>query len=223
MRTITHTWDSLEFFQGPDFADVVSFLKEEQAQGKHIIPEFANVLKALALTPLERVKVVILGQDPYPNPIHADGLAFSIPEDVKIFPATLNNIFKELTSDVGVPYPKTGNLEKWADQGVLLLNTVLTVNAGDRASHAGKGWEILTTEIINTINEHKENVVFILWGKSASLKARYIDEKRHHIIMSTHPSPLAAHGGFFGSKPFSRANMYLKEDNLEPIEWNLNL
>ena len=222
MRTDTHSWDDLQFFHSLEFANVVTFLKEEQQQGKTVIPEFSSVLKALALTPLEHVKVVILGQDPYPDPRHAHGLAFSVPEDVKKLPVTLNNIFKELVSDLGMPYPKTGNLTKWADQGVLLLNTILTVEAGNRGAHAGKGWEILTNEIITTISTHREHVVFILWCKPASLKARFVDNTKHLILMSPHPSPLAAHGGFFGSKPFSQTNAYLTEHGIEPIDWNLN-
>jgi len=216
------SWDYLEFFRSPQFSNIVTFLKQEKQQGKTIIPEFTSVLRALALTPLECVKVVILGQDPYPNPKHAHGLAFSVPEDVTELPATLVNIFKELVSDTGVSYPKTGNLEHWADQGVLLLNTVLTVEAKNRGAHAGKGWEILTNEIITTISEFRKNVVFILWGKSASLKARFVDDSKHLILMSPHPSPLSAHGGFFGSKPFSKTNEYLTANGLDPIDWCLD-
>jgi len=222
MNDESNSWDNLEFFRSPEFANVVTFLKKEKQQGKKVIPEFQSVLKALALTPLERVKVVILGQDPYPNPKHATGLAFGVPEDITDLPASLVNIFKELVSDLGISYPKTGNLEHWADQGVLLLNTVLTVEAGNRGSHAGKGWEKLTNEIIETISAFRENVVFILWGKSASLKARFVDDSKHLILMSPHPSPLSAHSGFFGSKPFSKTNEYLTANGLDPIDWCLD-
>lgn len=221
MRNITHSWDNLQFFQGSDFANVVTFLKEEQAEGKLVLPEFINVLAALGLTPLERVKVVILGQDPYPNPKHAHGLAFSVPDEVKPFPDSLRNIFTELVSDLNISFPMTGNLTQWAEQGVLLLNTILTVEAGKRGSHAGKGWEILTAEIIEAVNASREHVVFILWGKPAALKARYIDESKHLVLTSPHPSPLSAHTGFFGSKPFSKTNAYLVTHQIEPIDWQL--
>lgn len=221
MREINNDWESLHFFTSSHFGDVVTFLKEEKQQGKLVLPEFANVLNALALTPLEHVKVVILGQDPYPTPGHANGLAFSVSADVRPLPKSLKNIFKELHDDIGCPIPKSGDLTKWAERGVLLLNTTLTVESGRPASHAGKGWEVLTTEIIQTVNDFRENVVFILWGKSAAVKARLIDEPKHLVITAPHPSPLSAHTGFFRSKPFSKTDAFLTSRGIEPIDWSL--
>jgi len=185
-----------------------------------VYPPHTDILKALELTPLEELKVVILGQDPYHGPGQAHGLSFSVLEGTKT-PPSLRNIFQELASDSNGPMPTTTNLTPWAKQGVLLLNTTLTVLGGQPLSHANLGWETFTDEILQLINREKENVVFILWGAHAQKKIRFIDQSKHFIIKSPHPSPLSSHRGFFGSKPFSRANDYLIKNNLQPIDWKL--
>lgn len=197
------------------------FLAEEMKKGKTIFPKGPEFFAALNLTPFEKVKVVILGQDPYHGPGQAHGLSFSVREDVR-FPPSLQNIFKELHSDLGVAIPKSGNLEAWAQQGVLLLNSVLTVESGMAASHQKKGWEEFTDKIIQVLNEEKQHLVFILWGSYAQKKAQFVDRKKHLVIESVHPSPLSSHRGFFGSKPFSKCNAYLEAHGIKPIHWNLN-
>jgi len=184
-----------------------------------IFPKGNQIFRAFDLCPFEELKVVILGQDPYPTKGHAHGLCFSVEPDVKPFPKSLNNIFKEIQEDVGKPFPENGNLERWAQQGVLLLNTVLTVEEGKPDSHKGIGWERFTDAVISTINEQKENVVFLLWGLKAMHKAEMIDANKHLILTAVHPSPLSAHRGFFGSKHFSKTNDYLKSKGLQEIEW----
>ena len=187
----------------------------------HIVyPSHKDILRALEITPLEEVKVVILGQDPYHGPGQAHGLCFSVPNGIKM-PPSLLNIFKELSTDLNVPRPTTTDLTPWAEQGVLLLNTTLTVLGGNPMSHANLGWEILTDAILQCINEVKNSVVFILWGAHAQKKVKFIDQNKHFIIKSSHPSPLSAHRGFFDSKPFSKVNKYLGEKNLQPINWEL--
>jgi uracil-DNA glycosylase len=198
-----------------------SFLKTQYDSRKQIFPKGEQYFAALNLTPFEKVKVVIIGQDPYHGPGQAHGLSFSVQEGVR-FPPSLQNIFKELETDLGINKPKSGNLQKWAEQGVLLLNAVLTVEEGKAASHQGKGWEQFTDRIIHALNEEREHLVFILWGSYAQKKGAFIDRNKHLVLESVHPSPLSSHRGFFGSKPFSKANAYLKAHNLTPIDWSLD-
>jgi uracil-DNA glycosylase len=192
---------------------------------KEFLPSKEHIWRALELTPLESIKVVILGQDPYPGAGHAHGLAFSVLPDVKPIPASLRNIYKELASDVGFTKPSHGNLESWANQGVFLLNTVLTVEEGNPQSHSKIGWEEVTDQIIRSIAAKSEKIIFVLWGKSAQVKKKllqlYLDKNRHHIIESAHPSPLSAHRGFFDSKPFSAINGLLGEMGKGAINWQI--
>ncbi|QYG31774.1 uracil-DNA glycosylase [Mammaliicoccus sciuri] len=199
-----------------DFSEMESFL-EEAYSSKTIYPDRENIYQAFDLTPLEHVKVVILGQDPYHGPNQAHGLAFSVQPDAK-FPPSLRNIYKELEDDIGCKRT-TPHLQDWAKEGVLLLNTILTVEAHQAHSHKNIGWEIFTDEIIKHVSSAFEDVVFILWGKPAQSKIKLIDTERHHIIQSVHPSPLSAYRGFFGSKPFSKTNEYLIASGKEPINW----
>ena len=199
-----------------DFSEMEAFL-EEAYQNTTVYPARENVYQAFDLTPLDNVKVVILGQDPYHGPNQAHGLAFSVQPDAK-FPPSLRNIYKELESDIGCKRTSP-HLQDWAKEGVLLLNTVLTVEAHKAHSHKNIGWEIFTNEIIKSISRELEDVVFILWGKPAQEKIKLIDTERHHIIKSVHPSPLSAHRGFFGSKPFSETNQFLKSKGKELINW----
>jgi uracil-DNA glycosylase len=187
----------------------------------HVVyPAPADVLAALQLTPCDSVRVMILGQDPYHGAGQAHGLSFSVRRDMPI-PPSLANIFKELATDLGVAAPSHGNLEQWAAQGVLLVNSTLTVRAAEPASHQGNGWETFTDEIIRTVNKKREHVVFVLWGNAARKKRALIDTSRHTIIESAHPSPLSAHRGFFGSKPFSRTNAALAKAGQRTIKWEL--
>ncbi len=215
------TWNELiqNELKKPYFIDLVTFLKEED-KVKTILPLKENRLSCLRLTPYNDVKVVIIGQDPYHNFNQAHGLAFSVEKGA--LPPSLKNIYKELVDDLKISYPKTGNLSSWAKQGVLLLNTVLTVEVHQPLSHKGKGWETFTLEIVKKINEKNTPVVFILWGAHAQKFKVFIDSHKHHIITSVHPSPLSASRGFFGSKPFSKTNQFLIEHNLKPIDWSLN-
>ncbi len=200
------------------FQNLKKFLDEEDIK-KDILPPKEQRLSCFDLTPYEDVKVVILGQDPYHNYHQAHGLAFSVLEGK--YPPSLKNIFKELVSDLNIEYPNTGNLTAWAKQGVLLLNTVLTVEVHEPLSHQKKGWETFTLEAIKKVNEKDDMVVFILWGGKAKAFAKYIDQRKHKIITSAHPSPLSAYHGFFGSKPFSKTNQYLKDNNIKEIDWRL--
>lgn len=188
--------------------------------GKEIFPKPEAVYEALALTPFATVKAVILGQDPYHGPGQAHGLSFSVPTGERI-PPSLRNIYKELQSDLGITPPKHGHLECWAKQGVLLLNAVLTVESGAAGSHAGLGWERFTDDVIRKLSATRTGLVFVLWGAHAQKKAGLIDGERHLVITSAHPSPLSAHRGFFGSRPFSRINEYLAQQGKEPIEWRV--
>lgn len=199
------------------------FLKEEKEAGHKIYPKGSDIFAALNITPFDKVKVVILGQDPYHGPNQAHGLSFSVQKDVQV-PPSLQNIYKELATDIpGFIIPRTGDLTEWAQQGVLLLNATLTVRAATAGSHQKKGWEKFTDTIIKKISDEKKGVVFILWGNYAQSKAELIDASKHLIIKSTHPSPLAvSRGGFFGSKPFSRTNKYLEEHNEQPIDWQIH-
>ena len=198
-----------------------NFLQIEKQQGKTILPKGSLWFNALNSTPLDKVKVVILGQDPYPTIGHAHGLCFSAMPEVKPLPKSLINIYKELQDDLGIDNFHTPYLQPWAKQGVLLLNAVLTVEAGKSNSHQGKGWERFTDKIIEVVNRECESVIFILWGAYAQKKGSSIDTTKHMIIKSPHPSPLSAYRGFFGSKPFSRSNSFLTSKGKETINWQL--
>jgi uracil-DNA glycosylase len=210
---------AVPFFGSPGFEQLVAFVDGERSAGKSVLPGKDDVFNALAYTPFESIKVVILGQDPYPNKRHAHGLAFSIPDGETDIPMSLRNILKELKDDVGADRTG-GNLSGWARQGVLLLNRALTVEEGKINSHKGKGWELLTRDIIKAISDRRKNVVFILWGKPAQECKKLIDATKHCIIESPHPSPLSARSGFFGSKPFSKANACLVANGMGPIDWS---
>lgn len=203
----------------PYFADLSRFVAEERARGE-VYPPADQVFAALHLTPHSDVKALVLGQDPYHGPGQAHGLCFSVRPGVAP-PPSLENVFTELEADLGVPRPDHGCLEHWARQGVLLLNATLTVRARTAASHQGKGWERFTDAVIAAVNAKEERVVFILWGGSARRKKALIDTGRHAVIESAHPSPLSAHGGFFGSRPFSRANAALEAGGRDPIDWHI--
>ncbi len=207
-------------FAKPYFANIGTHLRTEKSQGKQIYPPGAYIFNAFNTTPLPSVKVVILGQDPYHGPNQAHGLSFSVQPGVTA-PPSLMNIFKELRDDIGSPPPSNGSLLKWAQQGVFLLNASLTVRAGEPMSHSKIGWAEFTNTVIKTISEYRQNVVFILWGKFAQEKQSLIDMSKHFVIKSAHPSPLSAHNGFFGSKPFSRTNEYLVSKGIDPINWSL--
>ena len=199
------------------------WLKAEEDAGKTVYPPRGSRLKALELTPLDQVKVVILGQDPYHGAGQAMGLSFSVPQGIKV-PPSLVNIYKELESDLGIARPATGDLSRWAQQGVLLLNNTLTVEDSKAGSHAGRGWDALTDASVAAVAAREEPSVFILWGSHAQAKAKRIGGLRggpHHIIESPHPSPLSAYRGFFGSRPFSRANEFLSANGRGPIDWSL--
>lgn len=202
------------------FQELMDFLQSEYERHT-VYPTKENIFQALNLTPFHDVKVVILGQDPYHGPNQAHGLSFSVMPEVAI-PPSLKNIYKELEADLNCKTPNHGYLKKWAEQGVLLLNTVLTVRAGEANSHQGKGWEKFTDKIIKSLHDRDVPVIFVLWGKPAQKKASFIDEKKHFIISSSHPSPLSAYRGFFGSKPFSQINQVLKAWNMGEIDWNLS-
>lgn len=207
-------------FDAPYMATLKQFLVQEREAGKRIYPKGNEWFHALDATPLEQVRVVILGQDPYHGEGQAHGLCFSVKPGVRP-PPSLVNIYKELQSDLGLTPPKHGHLEHWARQGVLLLNAVLTVEANRAASHQGKGWEQFTDEVIRQVNAQTRPVVFILWGSYAQKKAAFVDSARHLVIRSAHPSPLSAHNGFFGSRPFSRANAFLRDHGDAEIDWRL--
>lgn len=204
----------------PYMADLRSFLVQEKQAGKNIFPKGSEYFRALDLTPLSDVKVVILGQDPYHGAGQAHGLCFSVQPGVRI-PPSLVNIYKEMQSDLGLPPAQHGFLEHWAKQGVLLLNSVLTVEEGRAAAHQGKGWERFTDAVIRIVNEECSHVVFMLWGAYAQKKAAFVDQRRHLVLKAPHPSPLSAHNGFFGSGHFSKANAYLVSNGREPVDWQL--
>ncbi|MCM5528057.1 uracil-DNA glycosylase [Parasegetibacter sp. NRK P23] len=202
------------------FQQVTTFIKMEVMAGKTIYPPGKFIFHAFDKTSFDNVKVVILGQDPYHGPGQAHGLSFSVPPGIKP-PPSLVNIFKELHADIGMPIPSHGTLEKWAEQGVLLLNAVLTVRANEPASHSKSGWMEFTDAVIKTISEKKKHVVFMLWGRFAHEKQVLIDETKHLLLKAAHPSPFSADKGFFGCKHFSKANAYLAANGLEPIDWFL--
>lgn len=196
------------------------FLRREKDQEKVILPHSSLWFNALTMTDLDQVKVVILGQDPYPTPGHAHGLCFSVMPGVKPIPKSLVNIYKELEDDLGI-VNSHGNLQPWADQGVLLLNSVLTVEAGKANSHQGQGWEQLTDRIIEVLNQQASPIAFVLWGAYAQKKGSIVNNPQHLVLRSPHPSPLSAYRGFFGSKPFSKINQFLTENGREPINWKV--
>jgi len=196
------------------------FLRDEKAAGKRIYPPNSEIFAAFDMTPFAEVKVIILGQDPYHGPGQAHGLSFSVRPDITP-PPSLANIYREMASDLGLARPTHGNLEAWARQGVLLLNSSLTVEDGRPGSHSGKGWEGFTDAAIAALNAARDNLVFILWGRKAQQKGARIDRQRHLVIESAHPSPLAAHNGFWNSRPFSRTNDYLCAHAITPIDWTL--
>lgn len=207
-------------FDQPYMKDLGAFLRREKAAGKTIYPPGSLIFSALNSTPLDRVKAVILGQDPYHGPGQAHGLAFSVQPGVPT-PPSLQNIFKELKRDLNLEIPAHGYLQSWAEQGVLMLNTSLTVEQGMAGSHAKAGWQVFTDRVIEVVNAQREHLVFMLWGAHAQGKSRLIDATRHLMLKSAHPSPLSAHRGFLGNGHFSRANQFLQQHGLEPIDWRL--
>ncbi|WP_372652145.1 uracil-DNA glycosylase [Halobacteriovorax sp.] len=216
------SWKSLlkDEFKKEYFRDLEQFLSNEEDNKEIIFPSKNNIFEALNKTSLENVKVVLIGQDPYHGDDQAHGLSFSVQDGVKI-PPSLRNIYKELNSDIGIETPDHGNLENWAKEGVLLLNDVLTVRKSQAGSHQKKGWEKFTDKIIEVIDQECENIVFFLWGSGAQKKAKKVNHNKHFIIKSVHPSPLSSYRGFFGSKPFSKCNEYLKKNGLSEINWEL--
>jgi uracil-DNA glycosylase len=220
-NTLKNRWGELlqEEFNKPYFTALEKFLEQEY-EGRTVYPDRENIFNALKYTDYDEVKVVLLGQDPYHGPGQAHGLSFSVQPGVKI-PPSLRNIYKELHEDLECDIPRTGYLKKWADQGVLLLNTVLTVREGEAHSHKGKGWEKLTDRVISLLNEREKPVIFLLWGRPAQSKIKLIDEDRHYVITSAHPSPLSASRGFFGSAPFSKINHYLLGKGEVEIDWQI--
>jgi uracil-DNA glycosylase len=219
---IEASWKEMlkEEFAKPYFLQITDFLKNEKAQGKIIYPPGSLIFNAFNTTPFDKVKVVIIGQDPYHGPGQAHGLSFSVPNGVPA-PPSLVNIFKELKTDMGIPIPSHGNLSHWAEQGVLLLNASLTVRANEPMSHSKIGWVEFTDAAIKTISEKKNNVVFLLWGKFAQEKQLLIDAKKHLLLKAAHPSPFSADKGFFGCKHFSKTNEYLQQQHIEMIDWKI--
>ena len=204
-------------FQSESFIRLKKFLKSEKAT-QIIYPDGNKIFSAFNLCPFDRVKIVIIGQDPYHGPKQANGLCFSVSDGIKP-PPSLQNIFKELKDDLDLEIPLSGNLEHWAEQGVLMLNATLTVRAKQAGSHQKKGWEEFTDNVIRTLSEEKENLIFLLWGRFAQNKAQIIDNEKHYILTAAHPSPFSAHSGFFGCKHFSKTNEILKKLNQKPIKW----
>ena len=221
MELTGNTWDKIleQEYKKEYFKNIVEFINEEYKE-KIVFPPKNRILRALNLTEYENVRVVILGQDPYHGEGEANGLAFAVSNGIKL-PPSLKNIYKELYDDLGIPIANVGNLECWAKEGVLLLNAVLTVEKDKPASHKNIGWEQFTNAIIKKINEKEKPVVFILWGNFARSKKTLITNPKHYIIESPHPSPFAARNGFFGSKPFSKTNTFLKENGQKEIDWQL--
>jgi uracil-DNA glycosylase len=207
-------------FQKPYMKRLKDFLVSEKKKGKMIYPKGGEIFEALNATPFDKVKVVILGQDPYHGPGQAHGLSFSVKPGVPP-PPSLQNIYKELESDLGIKPPRHGYLKHWADQGVLLLNATLSVEKGKAGSHQKRGWEEFTDEIVKELNEQREHLVFMLWGSYAQKKGEGLDTKKHLVLKAPHPSPLSAHRGFFGSRHFSKANKYLEAHGIKPIDWSL--
>ena len=203
----------------PDFFELFQFINKERLS-QTIYPTEENVFNAFRLTPYARTKVVILGQDPSHGPNQAHGLSFSV-EEGNALPPSLRNIFKELSADLDIPIPVTGNLTPWAQQGVFLLNTVLTVRKSEANSHRKKGWERFTDEVIQKLDEHSDPLVFVLWGKPAEKKSKLINQEKHFVLSAPHPSPLSAYRGFFGSQPFSKINLELTQRGIKTIDWRI--
>ena len=218
---IEESWKALlrDEFEKPYFAAIAEYLHREKATGAQIFPPGGQIFRAFELTPVDRVKAVILGQDPYHGYGQAMGLSFSVPDGVPA-PPSLKNIFKEIESDLGIRMSGSPNLEPWARQGVLLLNAILTVRSGEAASHSGIGWQQFTDAVIRAISDHCEGVVFMLWGRFARTKRELIDTNRHYVLEAAHPSPLAG-GAFFGCRHFSQTNALLVRQGKEPIDWKL--
>ena len=216
---IAEDWKEIlkDEFSKPYFEELVSFVKQEYASGE-VFPAGRNIFRAFDKCPFDKLKVVIIGQDPYHGEGQANGLCFSVSEGVP-FPPSLKNIFKEVSDDIGTPIPHSGELDRWAEQGVLMLNAVLTVRAHNAASHAGRGWERFTDAVVRAIAERKEGVVYMLWGSYAQRKGAIANPQRNLILHSVHPSPLSSYRGFFGCKHFSKANDYLQSIGKEPIVW----
>ncbi len=204
-------------FDKPYFERLVGFVKQEYATRK-IFPSGSNIFRAFDKCPFDSLKVVIIGQDPYHGPGQANGLCFSVNDGID-FPPSLQNIFKEVHDDIGTPIPVSGNLDRWAEQGVLLLNSVLTVRAHEAASHAGRGWEQFTDAVVKAISDRKEEIVYMLWGSYAQRKGEIVNPWRNCILKSAHPSPLSVYRGFFGCRHFSKANEYLRSVGKDPIDW----
>ncbi|MFZ4454058.1 uracil-DNA glycosylase [Salibacterium aidingense] len=219
MAVLKNDWAQVlnQEFEKDYYIQLREFLKKEYGE-RSVYPDMYDIFNALHHTPYKKTKAVILGQDPYHGPKQAHGLSFSVQPEVKM-PPSLQNIYKEMNEDVGCPVPNHGCLTSWAEQGVLLLNTVLTVRAGQAASHRGAGWEYFTNEVIKQVNNKSDPVVFILWGRHAQAKEELITTDRHLVIKSPHPSPFSAHKGFFGSRPFSRTNQFLREAGRPEIDW----
>jgi len=207
-------------FQQPYFQELKGFLLEEKKAGQTILPPSNFIFEAFRLSPFDKTKVVIIGQDPYHGIGQCHGPCFSVQKNIAI-PPSLKNIYKEIHNDLGLPIPSHGNLEHWAEQGVLMLNAVLTVRAHQPASHSGKGWEDFTDQVIRTISNQKEGIVFLLWGNFAKSKRALIDTKKHTILTAPHPSPFSVHSGFFGCKHFSQTNNILKKTGKDPIDWEI--
>lgn len=222
MSMLTNDWSLAlkDEFNKPYYRDLYRFVKEEYST-KVVYPPADDIFNALHLTPLKDVKVLILGQDPYHNEHQAHGLSFSVLPDQKDIPPSLQNIYKELQEDLGCYIPNNGYLKKWADQGVLMLNTVLTVRAHEPNSHQGRGWENFTDAIIQAVNQKDEPVVYMLWGRPAQSKIPMLTNPKHLILKAPHPSPLSAYRGFFGCRHFSRCNEFLSENGLSPIDWQI--
>ena len=222
MGMITNDW--LEAvsseFKKPYYRELYQFVQEEYGKTT-VYPPAGDIFNAFHFTPLHKVKVLLLGQDPYHNVNQAHGLSFSVPVSQKDIPPSLQNIYQELHDDIGCYIPNNGYLKKWADQGVLLLNTVLTVRAHQANSHQGKGWEHFTDAIIEAVNAQERPIVYLLWGKPAQSKSRMLNNPNHLILKAPHPSPLSAYRGFFGSRPFSQTNRFLEEHGIEPIDWQI--
>jgi uracil-DNA glycosylase len=219
--TIDESWREvlMSEFQSPYFAQLKQFLVEEKM--KHTVyPTGQRIFSAFNYTPFNKVKVVLLGQDPYHGPGQANGLCFSVADGIPK-PPSLQNIFKELNADLGIPIAKSGNLEKWARQGVMLLNATLTVRANQAGSHQNKGWEPFTDAVIKTLSEKKSGLVFLLWGAFAQAKSKMIDVSKHHVLKAAHPSPFSAYNGFFGCRHFSKTNELLKQMNIAEIDWSI--
>ena len=220
---IEESWKKIlkDEFTKDYFLQITTFLKTEKAAGKIIYPPGPLIFNAFYKTPFTKVKVVLLGQDPYHNPGQAHGLSFSVPDGIAK-PPSLINIFKELQTDLGISPPASGNLEKWAEQGVLLLNASLTVRKNEPSSHSKIGWLEFTDAVIKKISGEKRGIVFLLWGRFAQEKQMLIDETKHHVLKAAHPSPFSADKGFFGCRHFSKANEFLMKEGLSPVDWKLN-